>query len=620
MNLIHLSRVKKYKKIILFIFLLFLFLLPFSALAQSTQTHKTVYNAEYSPQANGDSLVNLQIKIINFKPDVYVKELTLSFSSFFSIEQVKAKDDKGEIKPNIKKLDRTIQITLSFSDPAYGQNSENNFYLNFLQKNLFKTAGNVWEVILPTINKKDNITFNMVVNLPENINKKLSISKPKPTAIINNKIYWNNIQTKTVYAVFGSVQYYDLDLFYDLKNDSLNNVYYDIPFPAETLYQKIFVNSLNPKPDKVYLDEDGNYLGRYILKIKEAKRVNFKGAAAVYVHPQTDLIDYFQKNFLNQKNHLLTQQEFWSIGKNTENKEIKELKTAGDIYKYTVNKLSYDYERTTEDLKRLGAEKVLDQPQKAVCMEFTDLFIALSREKGIYSREINGYGFSNDPNLRPLSLSTDTLHSWAEYYDEKNKIWMQVDPTWENTSGIDYLSAFDLNHIVLAIHGKDQNYPSAVGSYKFDDKSQNINIKTTPNLPREIIEVQFSSDLKPEINDNSLYQGKITVKNTGNVFIKNAVFKLECPSLNILPSKVYIDILAPYQTFENIIKYSAKTKNEEKQDVITFVFNNKNIQRKKIQIISFWKEILFKFLAGFIGLSLLFILYRLFRGKKSPKY
>lgn len=598
-------------------FFLFLFLLPSSALAQTSQTHKTIYNAEYFPQANGNSKVNLQIKIINLKPDVYVKELTLSFSSFFSIEGVSAKDDKGEIKPNIKKDDRNIQMILSFSDPSYGQNSENNFYVNFLQKNLFKTAGNVWEVILPTISKRDNIAFNMTVNLPENINKKLSISKPKPSNISGNKIYWNDIQTKTVYAVFGNVQYYDLDLVYDLKNDSSNNVYYDIPFPPETLYQKIFVTSLNPKPNKVYLDEDGNYLGRYVLKLRETKRVNFKGAAAVYVHPQTDLLDYFQKNFLSQKNYLLTQQKFWSIGEKREKKEIKELKTAGDIYKYTVDKLSYDYGRAAKNLERLGAEKVLNEPQKAVCMEFTDLFIALSREKGIYSREINGYGFSNDPNLRPLSLLTDVLHSWPEYYDEKNKIWMPVDPTWENTSGIDYFSAFDLNHIVLAIHGKDQNYPPAVGSYKFDDKSQNINIKTVPDLPQEIIEVEFDSEFKTEINDRNLYQGKIRLKNTGNVFIKNAVFKLISPSLNIAPSKVYIDLLAPYQTFESIIKYSAKLKNQEKQDVITFLFNDKTVQTKSIQIVSFYKDILFKSLTGLIVLSLLFIVYLLVRGKKS---
>ena len=71
-------------------------------------------------------------------------------------------------------------------------------------------------------------------------------------------------------------------------------------------------------------------------------------------------------------------------------------------------------------------------------MEFTDLFIAIAREKGIYSREIQGYGFLWIQKLQPLSLSSDILHAWPEYFDLKTENWVAVDPTWENTSGIDY--------------------------------------------------------------------------------------------------------------------------------------------------------------------------------------
>ena len=94
-------------------------------------------------------------------------------------------------------------------------------------------------------------------------------------------------------------------------------------------------------------------------------------------------------------------------------------------------------------------------------MEFTDLFIAIAREKGIYSREIQGYGFSLDQKLQPLSLSSDILHAWPEYYDTKTESWIAVDPTWENTSGINYFSSFDLNHIVFVIHGKKPGVSTA---------------------------------------------------------------------------------------------------------------------------------------------------------------
>jgi len=54
-------------------------------------------------------------------------------------------------------------------------------------------------------------------------------------------------------------------------------------------------------------------------------------------------------------------------------------------------------------------------------MEFTDLFIALSRAAGIPAREINGFAYTDDIRLRPLDLVTDMLHAWPEYYDEEKE-------------------------------------------------------------------------------------------------------------------------------------------------------------------------------------------------------
>ncbi|GAI19887.1 unnamed protein product, partial [marine sediment metagenome] len=66
----------------------------------------------------------------------------------------------------------------------------------------------------------------------------------------------------------------------------------------------------------------------------------------------------------------------------------------------------------------MGALKALNSKNPVVCMEFTDLFIALCRAAGIPVREVNGYAHTNNPKLRPLSLTLDVLHAWPEYYDE----------------------------------------------------------------------------------------------------------------------------------------------------------------------------------------------------------
>ena len=59
-------------------------------------------------------------------------------------------------------------------------------------------------------------------------------------------------------------------------------------------------------------------------------------------------------------------------------------------------------------------------------MEFTDLFVAIARAAGIPARESVGYAYTTNSRLRPLSLVTDVLHAWPEYYDADKKIWVHL--------------------------------------------------------------------------------------------------------------------------------------------------------------------------------------------------
>ena len=112
----------------------------------------------------------------------------------------------------------------------------------------------------------------------------------------------------------------------------------------------------------------------------------------------------------------------------------------------------------------MGALSALNNPTSAVCLEFTDLFVALSRAAGIPAREIDGYAYTNNAHDRPLSLTEDVLHAWPEYYDFDKKAWIMVDPTWGNTTGgIDYFNALDFDHIAFVIKGENSGYPIPAG-------------------------------------------------------------------------------------------------------------------------------------------------------------
>lgn len=520
---------------------------------------RTDYTVDYFLTDNGGSIgtqVNFKIKITNLTSELIIKKFSLQFPKSFQIGNIKANDDFQEIIPQVVDDEAgRHNITAILSNPQAGLNTSNTLYLNFIQYNLFKINGNVWEVILPTIGNRDGDgDYTVNVHLPAGSHKKISIAKPKPDHITVNDIVWSNPANRTIYAVFGNEQNYALELRYHLTNPGLTKVYTDIAFPPDTGYQKVFVNSIEPSPASISIDEDGNYLGRYYLNPKEDKTVYFKGGISVYAEPRDDMRDAVRTQFEKQKKYLLGTAKDWTL----QAKQVPgNISTIRQIYDYDINTLTYNYDRVTKNITRLGASQALTYPDQAVCTEYSDVLIALSRERGIYTREIQGYGFSSDQNLRPLSVNSDILHSWPEFYDNTLNLWHPLDPTWEDTSGIDYFNSFDLNHIAFAIHGKDPEYPYPAGSYKTNDATKDINIEATAEIfgEKKGLAFQISPIQIPGLDDT--YTMKVYVKNTGNTFLWNVPLAINGDTVSFTNPNATVDVLAPYETKELSFAYTA---------------------------------------------------------------
>lgn len=603
------QNVIKHIFIVLIIISSLLIVKPLYVYADEDAQFKTIYEARYTPHLNGDSDVDLSITIINARSDVYVREFSLSFPSHFSMAMVTAKDDYGNITPLIDYQEKYNKVTLPFSNPSIGKNAVNRLHMRFVQKNLFQTQGNIWEVIIPTVNNRSNTVFNLSITLPEHTQRTLSIAKPKPSHISENTIFWKDVKTRTIYAVFGDKQYYTLRITYTLKNDELRPAYYDIALPPETAYQKIVIHSLKPEPEKVYFDQDNNTLARYTLSVKEEKKITLKAEVSLFVLPQDDMKKIITESIATQKNYLLDTTNYWDAGAIGDSDAIKKLHSPEDIYRYVTTTLIYNYSRINNNITRLGASAILAKPDMAVCTEFTDLFIALARKKGILTREVEGYGFSPDQNLRPLSLVSDILHTWPEYYDEKNHQWIPIDPTWENTSGIDYFSAFDLNHIALALHGKDQSYPLPAGMYKISDNVKDIEIVPSDTAPDEKATITLNENIKREITDNHWYKGTVQIKNTGTIFLKNATLGLKSDVLAIEPQKITFDIFAPYQTKEVFFTYRSHLITQKTKATIAMIFNGRPTRAIPLTVTSFYQDIFYKGMGITIGILIVFCGY-----------
>ncbi|MBI3366352.1 transglutaminase domain-containing protein, partial [Candidatus Roizmanbacteria bacterium] len=420
--------------------------------------------------------------------------------------------------------------------------------------------------------------------------------------ISGNQIIWDNPNSKTVYAVFGDSQFYSLNLNYHLANSNIFPVYTDVAFPPDRLNQKIIVESIKPLPNFTYTDEDGNFMGRYFLKPRENLSIIFSANAEISAKPREEVLPVMRDLFGNQSKYLLTEERYWQNPQITLNDG-----SANSIYKYVVNTLQYDYKRVGSKNQRLGAIGAIKYPNSAVCVEFTDLFIGISRENGIYSREIEGYGFSKDPQLRPLSLISDVLHSWPEYYDKEKGLWLEVDPTWENTSGIDYFSSFDLNHIAFAVHGKRSDYPLPAGMYKTED-SRDISVTATTDKPSENSQIRVAADFIPSrMNDQQPVKTKITLINKGNVFQWNIPVRISSDNLEVINSLFTIPVLAPFEKKDLNVELLSKYKNRKiGTELVIAVAGKKEISRS-IMIIPFVYEITLK-ISTFVALVIFFIL------------
>lgn len=599
-----------FKNIIICLLICFVFHVTCFIVSASDFT--TDYQVEYNlseSQNNLNSQVNFKIRIINLKSEVFVSKFAISFPESFSINNLKASDDNGYITPTVTTNGEKTKIELEFSNPTVGKDSVNTFFINFDQANLFKINGKVWEVVLPVIENSQNESYKVTVNLPRTTDKKISISKPIPDTVTGNTIVWNNPKTRTIYAVFGKSQIYQAELTYHLKNDQIYPIFTEIAFPPETTNQKIFLTSINPPPESVRIDEDGNYLGKYFLKPLETKTIVYKGLIEIYAKVRDEAMVYFRSSINQQKNYLLTAKKYWQINKID---LIKNISSPKEIYDFVISSLKYNYNKINSNNIRLGADAVLSNPDQAVCLEFSDLFVGISREKGIYSREVEGYGFSLDPHLQPISLSSDILHAWPEYFDLKTENWTAVDPTWEDTSGIDYFSSFDLNHIVFVIHGKNSDYPLAAGMYKIEN-SRDVLIKPVIDIPKEKKEVVIEGlDFPITISDDKSNKGKFTVKNSGNSYLWQIPIDLKAKNIVLKKDSFLIPVMAPFEKKTISFDFVSKEKNKRNIGELSINVMKKELLIQKITIIPSIFTLIVKIFAILFGVSVLFLIFRSF--------
>lgn len=535
---------------ILLLFLVSVFLSLAIDTAHADGEFETNYNVTYQVEPAGRTNVTQAILLKNKTPNYYADKFELKIGST-KVENVKAQDSVGPLEVNVKFDGNVTTITVKFNQRVIGVDKELPWTLSYTSNELAAKSGQIWEVSIPRIASTADIgTYDVKVQVPATFGPiAFAVPEPKTShkdiAVQEYTFDKSQLSQTGIALSFGEKQIFTFILDYYLENNNLTSRLSQITLPPDNNYQKVILQKIEPTPQNVIVDLDGNFLAQYKLSPKQQLDVQVSGAVVVRSFPTRNI---YQPLSEAEKNLYTQPQRYWETDNGFIRDKASQLKTADKIYEFVTSFLSYSQERLSqEDVSRKGAASAINTPGDSVCMEFTDLFIAIARAAGIPSREVQGYAYTQNERLRPLSLaltSGDILHAWPEYWDDKLG-WIQIDPTWGSTSGgLDYFKKLDFNHITFIQRGTSSTGPYPAGAYKRPEdqgkKSVFVSFSEEDPAPEEKVELAISTPDK--IIAGIPLKVRAKAQNLGNVSIFGA--KLEIQAVNLTATDATVADLA----------------------------------------------------------------------------
>lgn len=464
----------------------------------------TSFNSLYTISQAGETAVAHTITLKNNLAHIYATQYSIATSGD-QLKNITVADEVGPLPTTTNIQNGITTIHLAIERPAIGKDQTKTLTLSYFTDDVVEKIGTTTTINIPRLARANEAeSYTRIVKVA-GVSGQSSLIFPPQNKTETDELYttytFNGHQSDSLALLFGSSVNYQLDLTYELKNKELSPKTSELALPPDTGYQSIILDSIIPPPESISLDQNGNWLALYRLKAQEKLQINARLFATVY--PQPVLKDPSPTNYVKTSHS-----KYWSSNGDTVSTLAKKLTTPFNIYEYLVTNFVYNYAGQTTGASRQGAQAALSAPSNVLCTEFTDSFIALARESHIPTREVNGYGYTKNSTLQPISTTSDILHAWPEYFDEKLSKWVSIDPTWGNTTGgIDYFNKLDFGHIAFIRRGIEDSYPLPAGAYKSDPTQKHVQVAVTKDLP--------TPDSRLEVSGQRVY-------NHGNIGVYDA--------------------------------------------------------------------------------------------------
>ncbi|MDP2671473.1 MAG: transglutaminase-like domain-containing protein [bacterium] len=633
---------KKYlQKIFLPLLLTFSLLFPFFQPTQvfaceGADCFSTSYDITFKFDSSGRARVKQTVTFKNKTEDNRIQEYGLTIGST-RVSAVSATDRAGVLAVTTKKNKTSTTIKAIAKEIVVGLGKTARITINYTIDDLAIKHGLIWEVNLPKVATPEQVdSYQLSLIVPKSFGPLHSITPDPASSKVDSSQgtykFGKADKDSNISALFGSTQQFKLKLKYRLKNNNLLSALGTIALPPDTDQQQILISRISPQPKRLYLDGDGNYLAEYSIKGRAQLEIEVEGFARL--SDQTEKLQTVQASSEAELKKYLVAQKYWEVENSMIQKKAKELKTARNIYNYVTSLLKYNYQRLDQPTTdRFGAVKALQQPTNAICTDYTDLFIALARAAGIPARELEGYAYTDNTDTRPIKVgglsATNILHAWPQYYDQDEKRWIAIDPTWGSTTGgVNYFDKLDTNHIVFAIHGLSSQTPIPAGGYKITGaENDDLEVSFAPEPP------QPEPRLEATFNLNNVLGGlpssaKVTIKNpTGQAILRPKIY-FEVPGARLnSPNTVEEEAFLPFESKTYDIKLNTGSLiSTKKQSIKVAVvgFAGKEETRQEFNQTALVKPFFLSVnpvsLLSLLGLVFLFLIYPpIFNKIRFPK-
>lgn len=454
---------------------------------------KLSYQINYQLDEQGNAVVKQEIELQNLTRNRYVADYTFSPRGE-KWQEVRAFNAAGELPLEVKEKDGEQEIKVILGPQTAGWQKITRWTMNYKIASQARQRGRLWELILPRLETPLPLNnYQLTISVPLSYGPLLyALPAAAKEEIKEGRRYFfyhstpaREVAQRGLEMTWGDYQLFNFKLLYHLQNPLNTEAFSEIALlPHLPPGQKIYLSQLSPAPRTIKTDLDQNILALYLLAPGEKLTIQFQGQAQVRFFPPTQGWPRQQDEEALRAQYTRPAR-YWPVNDQQIQKVVQEVRgeeknhslVAEKLYRFTVKELSYNQNRFQNPVQRLGAREALNQPDNAVCMEYTDLLITLLRAAEIPARELDGYAYAASAD-RPLPQ--DILHSWVQFYDPQHQVWRAVDPTWESTAGRDYFNQLDLERIIFVVKGLDSEKPYPAGSYKLPQQSPQQDIFIQP--------------------------------------------------------------------------------------------------------------------------------------------